>query len=185
MGYFAGLFKRGSKKIPFPCISRLATNEFQYLMLPHPVYVTRFIPFRPNAAGIRLAATLPSGRNAFPSINKTAANFPGPQSPRTFRKVGSSTCNISAIGFALSVNEIMPPTLRSLFGHPSSRLPIPGAKESSTVEWQTAQVIPIDCKAPLAPKFPFTPTTEFNFNNAIVVLGSSRLIAPDFTPDVI
>src|SRR5688572_15998814 len=40
----------------------------------------------------------------------------------------------------------------------------------------------MDFNAPSAPKFPFMPTTEFNFNNATVVLGSSSLIAPDLTP---
>src|SRR6476660_7379646 len=111
-------------------------------MSPHPVYVVRFTPLRPKAAGIKLAATFPSGRNAFPSINKTAANFPGPHLPRTLLNVASLTCSIFAIGCALSVSEIIAPTLRSLLGHPSRRLPIPGAKELSTVEWQDAHVMP-------------------------------------------
>ncbi len=36
----------------------------------------------------------------------------------------------------------MAPGLRSRFGCPSSRAPMPGANELSTVEWQSAQVIP-------------------------------------------
>ena len=39
-------------------------------------------------------------------------------------------------------NAMIAPTFRSRFGHPSSRLPMPGAKELSTVEWHNAQVVP-------------------------------------------
>ena len=74
------------------------------------------------------------------------------------------------------------PTFRSRLGQPSRRLPIPGAKELSTVEWQAAQVIPIDFSTPSALKFPFTPTTAFNCKSAMVVAGSSRFIAPDCIP---
>ncbi len=42
----------------------------------------------------------------------------------------------------------MAPTLRSRLAQPSSRCPIPGAKELSTVEWHTAQVIPTERSVP-------------------------------------
>ncbi len=38
-----------------------------------------------------VAADLPSGRNAFPSRNSSASNFPGPQLDSTVRTVPSST----------------------------------------------------------------------------------------------
>jgi hypothetical protein len=34
------------------------------------------------------------------------------------------------------------PTFRSVFAHPSSRLPMPVVKELSTEEWQSAHVMP-------------------------------------------
>ena len=54
----------------------------------------------------------------------------------------------SAIGARLGASETIRPTFRSWFGQPSSRLPIPGANESSTVEWQRAQVMPIELSEP-------------------------------------
>src|SRR5205814_7243529 len=80
----------------------------------------------------------------------------------------------------LSVREMTAPTLRSLLGHASKRLPTPGINELSTVEWHTAQVIPILDKLPSLAKVPFKPTTEFNLNNSMVDLGSSSFISPDF-----
>ena len=64
---------------------------------------------------------------------------------------------------------MMAPGLRSRFGQPSSRLPIPLANESSTVEWQMAQVIPtrvnVSCP-PTDSTVPTTPTTAFSFSSA-------------------
>src|SRR6185503_19953051 len=51
------------------------------------------------------------------------------------------------------------PTSRSRFAQPSSRRPIPGANESSTVEWHKAQVTPMERSAPPPSNRPFTPTT--------------------------
>ena len=130
-----------------------------------------------------MAATFPLlGLKACPSIKSIAENFPGPHRSRIFLRVGSLTCNRLAIGSALSVKEIMPPTSRSRFGHPSNRLPIPSLNELSTVEWQTAQVIPIDCNVPSWLKFPFTPTTEFNFKRANVIAGSFKSIEWEMMP---
>jgi hypothetical protein len=53
----------------------------------------------------------------------------------------------------------MAPTLRSRLAQPSSRLPMPGAKELSTVEWQNAHCIPIDLTLPLGLAKAVTPTT--------------------------
>ena len=47
-------------------------------------------------------------------------------------------------GFRLGASETIAPTFRSWLGQPSSRRPIPGANELSTVEWQTAQVRPTE-----------------------------------------
>src|ERR1043165_2901037 len=52
--------------------------------------------------------------------------------------------------------------------------PIPLANATSTVEWQSAQVMPIETR--LSPwKIPLTPTTEFVLRSAIVFAGSSSL----------
>src|SRR5688572_2917212 len=40
------------------------------------------------------------------------------------------------------------PTFRSFAAHPSRRLPMPGANESSTVEWHSAQVMPTRVSVP-------------------------------------
>src|SRR3989442_700220 len=53
----------------------------------------------------------------------------------------------------------MAPTFRSRFGQPSSRRPTPGATALSTVEWQSAHVIPSCTIRPAAVTFAFTPTT--------------------------
>lgn len=79
----------------------------------------------------------------------------------------------------ISVKEIMAPTFKSLFGHPSRRFPIPVAKELSTVEWQNAQVIPNDLKEPDAESnAPLIPTTAFSFSRASVVAGLFRSTVP-------
>src|SRR5436853_3711434 len=105
MGNCAALFSRGSKKRPLPCISRLATNAFQCGTEPQPSQVCRLTPPNPNAGGINVApgtfvpVTTPSvtccGLNAFPSMNNSASNFPGPQLFRTFLTVAWSVCKRS------------------------------------------------------------------------------------------
>ena len=52
-------------------------------------------------------------------------------------------------------------------------------KESSTVEWQKAQVIPT-LTSFSSSKIPLTPTTEWARNSAMVVSGFSRLTAPSW-----
>ena len=71
----------------------------------------------------------------------------------------------------------MAPGLRLVLGRPSSRRPIPGITESSTVEWHSAQVMPTRVSTSL-PSFdttvPFTPTTAFSLSRATVVAGFFR-----------
>src|SRR6185437_8695105 len=93
-------FKRGSKNLPLPCISRVATKAFQCGTEPQPIQVCRFTPPKPKAGGIRDApdtfvpVTEPSvtccGLNALPSRANSASNFPGPQLFNTFRTVAWS-----------------------------------------------------------------------------------------------
>ena len=59
---------------------------------------------------------------------------------------------------------------------------MPGANESSTVEWQSAHVMPIDCSPLVLEKNPLTPTTAFSFSSASVVAGSSRSTVPALMP---
>ena len=55
---------------------------------------------------------------------------------------------------------------------------MPGANESSTMEWQDAQVRPTDVSRPPRSKKPLTPTTAFSFSNASVTAGSFRSTLP-------
>src|SRR5690348_1562129 len=56
---------------------------------------------------------------------------------------------------------------------------MPAAKESSTVEWHNAQVMPTDFSClPSFENFACTPTTAFNFSSVSVVAGSSRSTLP-------
>src|SRR3954468_12437593 len=148
IGNFAALSRRSSVKSPWPCISRIATNAFQYGIEPQPVYVWRFTPARPYAGGISVAALRPSGWKALPSMNSSASNLPGPHDARTFLTVGTSTPSTPATGLRFGAAEMIAPTLRSRLGQPSRRWPMPGANELFTVEWQTAQVNPIDVIRP-------------------------------------
>jgi len=62
---------------------------------------------------------------------------------------------------------------------------MPGAKESSTVEWHRAQVIPTRVSVSLPPMVsivPLTPRTASSFSNATVVAGSVRLMLPSWMP---
>src|SRR3954471_4284383 len=148
-GNFAASSRRSSVKLPCPCISRFATNAFQYGIEPHPVYVCRFTPARPYAGGISLAAVLPSGRKPLPSRNSSASNLPGPHAARTFLTVAASTPSRSVTGLRFGASETIAPTWRSRLGRPSRRPPTPGATESLTVEWHTAHVRPTELRLPL------------------------------------
>ena len=64
------------------------------------------------------------------------------------------------------------PTFRSRFAQPSSRLPIPGANELSTVEWHNAHVTPMLVSWSVSFTVPLTPTTALSRNNSVVTAGS-------------
>src|SRR5262249_11290190 len=102
----------------------------------------------------------------------------GPQLPSTFFTVSTSTPRRSVNGLRLGASDTIAPTLRSRLAHPSSRLPIPGANELSTVEWQNAHWIPIDLTLPSGFVKAVTPTTALNFRRPRVFGGSSRLTFP-------
>ena len=57
-----------------------------------------------------------------------------PQLARTFLTVATSVPRSSLNGERLGASETMAPKFRSRFAQPSKRFPIPGIKESSTVE---------------------------------------------------
>src|SRR6185312_2750814 len=63
---------------------------------------------------------------------------------------------------------------------------MPLENESSTVEWQSAQVIPtfVNVSLPLASvvTVPWTPTTALSFSKATVVAGLVRLMVPSWIP---
>ena len=64
---------------------------------------------------------------------------------------------------------MMAPGFRSRFAHPSRRRPIPGITESSTVEWQRAQVTPRRVSWSVPPMFstvPLSPTTAFELQES-------------------
>ncbi len=95
----------------------------------------------------------------------------------TLRTVATSTPSRSANGWRFGAIATTAPTLRSRFGQPSRRLPMPFAKESSTVEWHSAHVMPT--LVILSPSnTPFTPTTALARSSSSVVSGLSRLTAP-------
>ena len=81
-------------------------------------------------------------------------------------------------GLRFGASDTIAPTLRSRLAQPSSRLPMPGANELSTVEWQNAHWMPIDLTLPSGLAKAVTPTTAFSLSSAIVVAGSSRLTLP-------
>ena len=95
-----------------------------------------------------MAAVLPSGRKALPSCSNSASYFPGPQAVSAFFNSASPMPSRSVSGFRLGARVMILPMSRSRFGQPSSRWPMPGAKASSTVEWQMAQVMPTDWTVP-------------------------------------
>src|SRR6516225_1073978 len=178
IGNCLALSSRGSKNVPWPCISRTATNAFQYGIEPQPVYVCRLIPARPKAGGISAAAERPLGWNALPSSSSSASNLPGPHAFSTLWTVATSVCSRSAMGCRLGANPMMAPTFKSRLAQPSRRWPMPGARELSTVEWHSAHSIPTELRLPLLSKKPLTPTTALSFSSASVTAGSSRLTFP-------
>ena len=127
---------------------------------------------------MRVAAVLPSGRKPLPSIRSSASNFPGPQAANTLLSVATSVLRRLATGWRFGARLTIAPTFKSWFAHPSRRWPMPGANELSTVEWQNAHWIPIDCRVPCELKKPVTPRTEFSLSSASVVEGSFRLTFP-------
>jgi len=68
------------------------------------------------------------------ALSSSASKQPGPQLARTVLSVATSTPSRSVKGIKLGAKDTMAPTFKSRFAQPSSRLPIPGAKDSSTVE---------------------------------------------------
>ena len=121
-----------------------------------------------------MPACLPSGRSALPSLSSNASYRPGPQLARTFLTVASSTPSRSVNGLRFGASDTIAPTLRSRLAQPSRRLPMPGANESSTVEWHSAHWMPIDFTLPSASAIAVTPTTALSLSSAMVVAGSSR-----------
>src|SRR5215831_8279611 len=178
MGNCWALSSRGSKNVPLPCISRTATNAFQYGIEPQPVQVCRLMPARPKAGGISAAAERPLGWNALPSSSNSASNLPGPHALSTLCTVATSVCSRSAMGCRFGANPMMAPTFRSRLAQPSRRWPMPGTRELSTVEWHSAHSMPTELRLPLLSKKPLTPTTALSFRSASVTAGSSRLTFP-------
>src|SRR5215471_16223982 len=178
MGNCLALSSRGSKNVPWPCISSTATNAFQYGIEPQPVQVCRLTPARPKAGGISVAPERPLGWNALPSSSSSASNLPGPHALRTLCTVATLTCSKSAIGCRFGANPMMAPTFRSRLAQPSRRWPMPGTRELSTVEWHSAHSMPTELRLPLLSKKPLTPITALSFSSASVTPGSSRLTFP-------
>src|SRR5438045_9408071 len=113
-----------------------------------------------------------------PSRKISASYFPGPQLVSTLLSVGTSTPSSVATGWRLGASETMAPTFRSRFGHPSRRLPMPGANELSTVERQRAQGMPNDLMPPAPYEDALTPTTASRSRSARVVAGAFRSTFP-------
>src|SRR4051812_38262874 len=97
-----------------------------------------------------------------PSMLNRGSYFPGPQELYTaFASAGTA-----------ADDAMIAPGLRSWFGHPSSRWPMPGADELSTVEWHRAQVTPTlerwSCPF-TGSTVPTMPTTELSLISVSVV----------------
>jgi hypothetical protein len=91
-------------------------------------------PLARTRGGISVAADVPSGRKPLPSSSNSASNFPDPQLVSTFCTVATSVPSKSATGCRFGAITTIAPMLRSRLAQPSCLLPMPGAKESSTVE---------------------------------------------------
>ena len=85
------------------------------------------------------------------------------------------------MGLRFGASATIAPTFRSRFGQPSSRRPMPLTKESSTVEWHSAHVMPIEVTLLSSSSTAFTPTTASARSNSRVVSGLSRLTPPSLS----
>src|SRR6202521_6338080 len=103
-------------------------------MCPYALNVSQPTPFKPYIGGRTIGSEgLFSGRRFVPSNAWWRGSYlPGPQVLNSALVAASSAGERATIA----------PTFRSVLAHPSSRLPIPGANELSTDEWQSAQVMP-------------------------------------------
>src|SRR5471030_958475 len=138
------------------------------MSVPSPVTVMLLMPARPYAGGMTCGPFMPSSL-------KRGSYLPLPQELNT-AFVGASKAGDSAM---------IAPGLRSRLGQPSSRLPMPGENELSTVEWHRAQVVPTCVSVstpPMVSTVPWRPTTAFSFSNAIVVAGLVKLIVLFWIP---
>ena len=136
-------FRRGSKNVPLPVHLEVRDERVPVRdRAPARVGVQVDAGQAERRAGAASRPVLPSGRNPLPSRSSSASNFPAPRPPapssRSPRRPAAGWSN----GDRSGASEMIAPTLRSRFGQPSSRLPMPGANESSTVEWQSAHWMP-------------------------------------------
>ena len=132
--------RRGSKKVPLPCISRFATNAFQYV---------HRAPARPRVqvdarrgrtpAGSASRPVLPSGRNALPSRNSSASNLPGAPAVRApSRTVALVDAEQRRDGAERSgASATIAPTFRSRFAQPSQ--PMADAGRERIVDRRVAE----------------------------------------------
>ena len=135
-GELVASFSRGSKNVPLPCISRLATKAFQCVTEPQPVQVCRFTPARPKAGGISVAAARrPDGtpcrrgsarRRTCPAPSCAA---PAAPSPRPRRAVGER--------LQFGASAMIAPTSRSRLAQPSQ--PAADARRERVVHGRVAQ----------------------------------------------
>ena len=104
-----------------------------------------------------------SGRVVVPLNTRNRGSYlPGPQ------------LRYGVLSVIAGDNAMMAPGFNVVLAQPSRRSPMPGANESSTVEWQSAHVMPTFSRVSFGPKVPITPTTALSFNNCTVTAGSLR-----------
>ena len=176
-------FRRGSKKFPFPCISRFATSAFQCVTEPQPVYVCRPTPARPNAAGSSIAAVLPSGRNPLPSSPSSASNCPGPQ--RRQHRLHGRLVHLQQVGERRQVGRQRDDRADVEIAVRPAVQPLADAGRERIVDRRVAErALDADRLQPArcSTKNPVTPTTAFSFSSASVVFGSSRSTVPALMP---
>src|SRR5512133_3468869 len=155
---------RESLKVPCACICVTATYAFQYDTGPSAVNVSLSTPSSPYAGGMTSGVL-------WPSMLVRGSYFPGPQELRICLTAGETAGDSATIAPGSSV----------VFGQPSSRCPIPGAKELSTVEWQSAHVIPTrtsESRPLIVCTCPARPTTELSLSRVTVVAGLVRSTLP-------
>src|SRR5690348_15054435 len=119
------------------------------------------MPARPYAGGITVGPFLPSKlyRGSY---------LPAPH------ELYTAFCAAESAGDS----AMIAPGLRSRLGQPSSREPMPGAMRLSTVEWQSAHVMPSLVMLLLESTVAFTPTTAPNLSSSTVVAGLWRSTCP-------